>query len=173
MGHTIKATQGEDFIVLPKDLVITVRVDETKVETIPGKNGNDPWEKLDFKFTITNVANEQYSEAVGQTIWGGVAFRLTDHPDNRLKQWVEALLGIEVSEGFELDTDMLSHRTARAIVDNYPRKTGGFAHKVGALLPATDPGQAAASAALGGQSAPQPAPQPVEQQRIADADVPF
>lgn len=162
----IKADKGEDFVVLPKDIVINVRVDSTKVETIPGKGNNDDWDKLDFKFTITHVSNEQYQEAAGQTIWGGVPFRLTDHPDNRLKQWVEALLGIEVSEGFELDTDLLNGRQARAIVDNYPRKTGGMAHKVGALLPLGDPGAAKAAAVFDSPAAPAPAP-------ASDPEIPF
>lgn len=166
----ITATQGEDFTVLPKDTVITVRVDSSKVDTIPGKDGKDPWDKIDFRFTIVSVANEQYKDAEGQTIFGGVGFRLTDHPDNKLRQWVEALLGIEVQEGFELDTDMLNGRTARAIVDNYNKRTGAVGHKVGALIPASDPTNAAAAAAVGATPAPAPAPAPQQQDF---PDVPF
>lgn len=169
MGEKIIATEGEDFVVLPQDLIITVRVDSTKVEQVPGRDGKDPWDKLDFKFTIEQVANEQYKDAEGQNIWGGVGFRLTDHPDNRLKQWVEALLGIEVSQGFELDTDMLLNRRARAIVENFTRRNGTVGHKVGALLPLVDAGQAAAAAAVSSQpAASAPAPQPAPQQ-----DLPF
>ena len=167
MGEKIVAEQGQEFVVLPKDTVITVRVNNTKVETVPGRDNNDSWDKLDFEFTIVGVANDQFKDAEGQKIWGGVPFKLTVHPDNRLKQWTEALLGIEITEGFELDTDLLEGRTARAIVDQYPRKTGGFNHKVVALLPSTDPTQAQAQAAVGH---PQPQPQPQLQE---DVDVPF
>ena len=168
----IVATEGEDFTILPKDAVITVRVDSTKVEQVPGKKEGDFWDKLDFTFTIVGVADPNYKDAEGQNIWGGVPFRLTDHPDNRLKQWVEALLGIEITEGFELDTDMLHGRTCRAIVENYPRKAGGYSHKVGALLPSgasvaqPDPAAAAAQQAF---AAPAPTPAPQQQH----ADVPF
>ena len=165
---TITAKGGEDFTVLPKDSIVVVQVNSTKVEDVPGKDGKDSWEKLDFEFTIDHVPMDEYGDAQGQKIWGGVPFRLTDHPDNRLKQWVEALLGIEVAKGFELDTDMLLGRQARAIVDNYPRKAGGTAHKVGALLPLVDPGQAQAAAAF--QQPAQPAPQPAPP---ATSDVPF
>ena len=167
----ITASAGEDFTVLPQDLVITVRVDSTQVVPVPGKDGKDPWDKLDFRFTIVSVSNESYKEAEGQTIFGGVGFKLTDHPDNRLRQWVEALLGIQVQEGFELDTDMLEGRTARAIVENYPKRSGTVGHKVGALIPSSNPTEAAAQAAIGQTPAPAPAPAPQSQSSFPD--VPF
>lgn len=161
----ITATSGEDFTVLPQDMIVTVKCNNTKVEEVPTRDGGT-WDKLDFEFTIEHVANEDYADAVGQRIWGGVGFRLTDHPDNRLRQWVEALLGIEISEGFELDTDMLHGRTARAIIENYPRKNGGNGHKVGALLPLTSGQETAAAQALGMTQGSAP-------QQSTDPDVPF
>jgi len=166
----ITAKAGEDFLVLPKDAVITVRVKSTKVEPVPGKDGRDPWDKIDFTFEIVDVANPDHRDAIGQTIFGGVGFKLTDHPDNRLRQWVEALLGIQVQEGFELDTDMLDNRTAKAIVDQYTKRNGSAAHKVGALIPSSTPTPTeAAQAAFGQTSAPasQPAPQQTQ------SDLPF
>lgn len=122
-----------EFEVLPPDTVITVRVLETSVNEYPGKNGS--WEKLEFKFEIERVFDESFTEAVGQWIWGGCAFRLTNHPDNTLNQWTAALLGIEPGIGFELDTDMFVGKKAKAVVSNYNTKDGKPRHKVEALLP--------------------------------------
>lgn len=178
MGRSITAEAADDFVVLPKDSVVTIRVDATSVVEFNKQDGGT-FEKLDFECTIVHVPGDDSSEskkAEGQKIWGGVGFRLTDHPDNKLKQWVEALLGIEISQGFELDTDMLSGRQARAIIENYETKTGGTRHKIGALLPLTDQGQSQAASALG-QQPTQPAPQPAQPQPAPVqqdmSDIPF
>lgn len=169
----IIATEAEDFTVLPADVIITVRVEETKVETIPGKNGKDPWDKLDFKFVITGVTNEAYKDAEGQNIWGGVAFRLSNSPDNKLKQWTEALLGIEISEGFELETEWFEGRSARAVVANYTRSSGGTAHKVGALLPLAGAQSAVPNQVAEVFATPTPAPAPAPAPQPTYSDVPF
>lgn len=182
----IVMTEAEEFTVLPENTIITIRVDETEVKTVPGKNGE--WEKLEVKFHILQ-APPQFKDAEDSPIWGSVPFRLTEHPDNKLRQWVEALLGVELGVGFELDTDMLVGRQAKAIVSNWERRNGGVGHQVDALIPisapvpsqatpAAAPSQAniaaAAAAAVGGS----PTPAPAQQQQapapaVGTAELPF
>lgn len=167
----ITAEKGEDFTVLPEGTVITVKVEKTETRTVG--EGSNSWESLDFQFTIVGVSDERWSEAVGQTIWGGANARLTEHQDNKLRKWVKALLGIDVVEGFKLDTDVLVGRQARAVVENYTKGSGQnqmVRHKVGALLEAPAPGWQPGQAP---QAFPQPGvPQPQFPQQFQQAPAP-
>lgn len=116
----ITMEEYEEFPVLPADSIITVKVDEITVKEQQGNRG--PWQKAEFKFKILGVPSQEYSNLVGQTIWGSVPFRFTESPDNKLRQWVEAMFGMELSAGFELDTDLLIGRECRAVVSNYDKK---------------------------------------------------
>lgn len=128
----ITMTEAQDLTVIAEDTVIKVAVDSTKIVDVDGTRG--PWQKIEFRFNITDTPDE-YQPLVGTPIWGSVAFKLTESPDNKLKQWTEALFGIELSAGFELDTDMYIGRQARAIIGNYDKKNGGKGHQVSSLLP--------------------------------------
>lgn len=142
----ITMQEQEEWPVLPPDTIIRVRVEDTRVKDVESDRGN--WQKLEFTFAILGVPDEErYGSLTGSKIWGSVGFRFTNSPDNKLRQWAEALLGMELGVGFELDTDLLIGREARAIVSNYERKkvtdpkTGlpAKAHQVDALLPAQGP----------------------------------
>lgn len=140
----ITMEEFEEFPVLAPESIIGVKVEDLETRDVPGKNGKPGWTKLEFTFKITQVPttpDNQYDSLVGSKIWGSVPFRFNDSPDNKLKQWTEALLGMELSQGFELDTDLLIGREARAIISNYDKKninprTGQAykAHQVDALL---------------------------------------
>lgn len=149
----------EEFPVLPQDSIITVKVDDISIKEMQGQRG--PWQKAEFKFKILGVPSAEYDGLVGQTIWGSVPFRFTESPDNKLRQWVEAIFGMELSAGFELDTDLLIGRECRAVIANYDKKainprtgTPFKAHQVDALL------ARGGSIAGGGQGAAAPAQQP-------------
>jgi hypothetical protein len=47
---------------------------------------------------------------------GEVFSRLTEHPDNQFRLWVEALLGHELPAGYELDTDKLVDMPCRVAI---------------------------------------------------------
>lgn len=149
----------EEFPVLPQDSIITVKVDDITVKEMQGQRG--PWQKAEFKFKILGVPSAEYDSLVGQTIWGSVPFRFTESPDNKLRQWVEAIFGMELSAGFELDTDLLIGREVRAVIANYDKKainprtgTPFKAHQVDALL-------ARGGSQAGGGVSQAPAQQPV------------
>ena len=151
---TVEETGGGDFLTLPADTIIPVIVDSIEERNVPGKDGGSGWDKLNFRFKILDLPDalqEQYGVLVGSTIFGSVSARLTTHPDNKLRQWSEALLDLgELDSGFELDTDMLVGRKARAVVGLWTRKSDNTVnHQIVGLLPVapTPVGGSAASAA--------------------------
>lgn len=134
-----KLEEAESFGVLPVDTIIQVEVAEITERPVPGKNGNPDWMKLEFKFRILGVPDNlsEHRNLVGSHIWGNVSAKFTDHPDNKLRQWSESLLGVSVNQpGFELDTDILVGRKARAVISQYQRKDLTWQHQVATLLPA-------------------------------------
>lgn len=141
-------TGDGDFLVLPPDSLIQVAVDDISMKDVPGRDGKQGWTKLEFRFKIVDMPDDllaTYGSLIGTSIWGSVGARLTDNPDNKLRQWTEAILDIgELNAGFELDTDILIGRKARAQIGNYPRKTGGFGQQVVGLLPLVSVGASAA-----------------------------
>jgi hypothetical protein len=159
---TIVMEEYEEFPVLPADSIITVKVDDIAVKEMQGQRG--PWQKAEFKFKVLSVPSAEYDGLVGQTVWGSVPFRFTESPDNKLRQWVEAIFGMELSAGFELDTDLLKNRECRAVIGNYDKKainprTGNpfKAHQVDALL-ARGGSAAGGGVTLAPASAPAPTP---------------
>lgn len=150
-----------EFSVLPVDSIIQVTCTEIKEVSVPGKDGKDGWDKLEFTFQIDGVPDSLNApELVGTKIWGSVGARFTTHVDNKLRQWAIALLNMELNEGFELDTDVLINRKARAVTGQYQKKAGSFQHNVSGLLPLVQaPSQAAPVAA---------APQAPQAQRPGD-----
>jgi len=138
MSPVYKMEEATTFEVLPVDSIIQVEVEDIEERFVEGKNGKEGWTKLEFKFLITGVPSslqDQYGSLVGSRIWGSVSARFTTHADNKLRQWAEALLGVSVNEpGFELDTDILKGRKARAVVSQYSKRDGSAAHQVAAIL---------------------------------------
>lgn len=117
-----------DFATLPPDSILELLVEEASVRTIEGRNG--PWQKVECKFKILGIQAtgdgspvENYDSLVTQSIWGSVPFRLTDSPENKLRQWAEAILQVELGLGFELDTDMFERRQCRGVTSQYDAKT--------------------------------------------------
>lgn len=167
--------EAPEYVVLPVDSIIQITCMEINEKQVPGKDGKDGWVKLEFTFQVDSVPNslgEGASNLEGSKIWGSVPARFTTHPDNKLRQWTAALLGMDLNEGFELDTDVLLNRKARAVIGQYQKKDGTFQHQVKGLLPlvqaatpapvqAQRPGDIA-SEALARAAAPlTPQPQPV------------
>jgi hypothetical protein len=127
----IVAVDQEDRILLPDETLLMLTTTEVKVVEREGKNG--PYSRLEFKFTIADVIaagdggpREKYLGVIGSPIWGGVSARLTTAADNPLRLWAEALLNIQITAGFELDTDYLVNRRCRGVVQQYTtRKVDG------------------------------------------------
>lgn len=155
--------EAQTFGVLPVDTIVQVEVEEVNEKFVEGKDGKEGWNKIEFKCLILDVPSslqDEFGSLIGTRIWGSVGARFTDHPDNKLRQWAEALLGVSVSEpGFELDTDVLVGRKARAITSQYTKRDGTKAHQVAALLTA---GQTVTPTVTVASPAPTPEPTPQE-----------
>lgn len=131
--------ETEEFLTLPEDAVIQVIVSEITDREVPGRDGKEGWTSLSFRFKILEVPSylgDEFDALIGSTIFGSIGAKLTNHPDNKAKQWTEALLDMELESGFELETDMLVGRKARAVIGNYTKKDSTVVnHKVKGLLP--------------------------------------
>lgn len=134
----LEEASESDGSIFETDTIIDVEVKEIATRDVPGRDGKPSWSKFEFKFLIKGVptyVEAEYGALVGTPIWGSVSTRFSTHPDNKLRQWAEALLNMgELPAGFELDTDMLLGRRARAITTQYKKRDGGVGHQVGGLL---------------------------------------
>lgn len=163
----IVAEEQKDFAVVPDDSILLLKVEEVKVETVQGNRG--PWDKMEIKFKVLGIQHigdggdpEEYESLITGPIWGGVPFKLTDSAENKLRLWTEAILGVPVGIGFELDTDLFLNREVRGVTGTYPKKTTNPAtgepflgHKVLSLLP-KDGSAGPASLGWGGQQQSDP-----------------
>lgn len=59
--------------------------------------------RVEFKFMISDP--DGIFDA--QNIWGETPNKFNSHPDCKLRQWAEAILGRELPVGYRLDTDSL------------------------------------------------------------------
>lgn len=169
------AEEHKEYQLLPPDSILFLKIAELEVREIERRNGGT-WQKLEFTFEITGIQRlgdgsdpARYTEVAGSKIWGSAPFKLTDSPDNRLKRWIEAILGLEITAGFELDTDYLLHREVRGTTSVYDKKTNNPAtglpyqsHQVEDLLPKGSGNTVVGG--WGGQA--QPAAQPAQQQPV-------
>lgn len=138
--------EQKEFSVFPPDSILLLKVDELEVKDVQGRNGD--WQKLEAKFkvlgiqTVSEGSPEDYEDMIAGPIWGSVPMRLTDNPENKLRLWAEAILGIQLGIGFELDTDLFLNRQCRGITGQYEKRTVNpqtgknfKAHQIVALLP--------------------------------------
>jgi len=145
----LRVEEQQEFSLLPVDTILLLKVDELTEKPMT-TNGRD-WTKLEIKFKILQVIAtgdgspvQNYEDQIAGPIWGGVSLRLTEHPENKLRMWAEAILGIEMGVGFELDTEVFMGREVKGIVSQYPKKavdpkTGQpfKGHQVESLIPNT------------------------------------
>ena len=120
--------EQKDFTLLPVDSILNLKVDEVEIREVPGRNGT--WEKVEIKFKVLGIQAvgdgspvEGYEDVIAGPIWGSVPFRLTDSPENKLRQWAEAILGMDLGLGYELDTDHFLSRECRGITSQYDKKS--------------------------------------------------
>lgn len=136
---TLEENSGGDFLNLPDDAIVQVEVVSVETRAATNSKTGESWNKENFRFKITDIPDslqEEFGVLEGSTIFGSVSSKFTMHPDNKLRQWSEALLDLgELDAGFELDTEMLVGRRARAVISSYIKKDGTRNHQVAGLLP--------------------------------------
>jgi hypothetical protein len=139
MKLTLVEAATVEFLTLPDEAIVQVIVDGIELRDVPGRDGKEGWQKLSFKFKILELPTaleEEYTSLIGSPIWGSIGARFTSHPDNKLRAWAEALLDIgELEPGFDLETEMLIGRKARAVIGTYEKRDKTRQHQVVGLLP--------------------------------------
>jgi len=109
---------------LPKETPLAAQltaVVEREIPYVDKKTGKDAvFTKWEWEFAITE------GEYAGLSAWGDTEDRLTNHPDNKVRQWAETLRGREFDMGEGLDTDDLLGLPCTITVDNteYTKKDG-------------------------------------------------
>lgn len=92
------------------------RVLEATVVAIRSKEANfidettgEKAKRVEFKFLISDP------DGVfdGQNIWGETPNKFNSHPECKLRQWTEAILGRDLPVGYMLDTDSLIGQDCR------------------------------------------------------------
>lgn len=84
---------------------------ELKEKPFKDERTGEPVKKFEFKFKISSD-----DEHDTQFIWGEAGTRITDHPENRLRNWAEAILGTRLPVHYKFNTDDLVDRDCRIIV---------------------------------------------------------
>lgn len=139
MKLTLEEAVEIEFLTLPDEAIVQVIVENIELREVPGRDGKEGWQKLSFKFKMLELPTkleEEYASLIGSPIWGSVGARFTSHPDNKLRAWAEALLDIgDLEPGFDLETEMLIGRKARAVIGTYAKKDGTRQHQVIGLRP--------------------------------------
>lgn len=143
----ITVEEQKEFTLLPPDSILLLKVDECTTKEQQGRNG--PWIKLEVKFKVLGIQAigdgsdpRDYEAIIGGPIWGSVPFKITDSPENKLNLWTSAILGLEPTVGYELDTDHFLNREVRGLTSQYdkrstdPRTGLPFkGHQIDSLLP--------------------------------------
>lgn len=99
---------------LPDDTVVGAEVVSIKLEEKPyfEDDGVTPVRRLVFRFVIREPGHTHD----GTPIRGETPNRFTLHPNNKLKNWAEAIEGVQYPEGYSFDTDVLQGKPCRIVI---------------------------------------------------------
>ena len=137
----IEVQEQKEFPTLPPDSIVFLKVQKVTIKTVNEGQSNE-WKKCEFEFKILGIQHtgdgspiQAYDELLGERIFGSVPFRMTNHPENKLRMWSEAILQMPLGLGFQLDTDDLENRQVRGITSTYTKRgTNITRHQVESLL---------------------------------------
>lgn len=143
----IVVQEEKEFSVLPENSIVYLKIEKVEQVDVPSRQGGT-WEKLEFTFKCLGIQVlgddgdiNDYEDVITSTMYGSVSARLTVSPENRLRQWAEAILGVELGLGYELDTDLFLNRQVRGVTIQYDKKIRDRSgnpykgHKIDSLLP--------------------------------------
>ncbi len=88
---------------LEDDSIVTATVVAVKTVEKPYKDDDgNPVKRVEFKFSISDGSAHD-----GTNVWGDTSTKFVQHPECRLRNWSQAILGQELGVGYRLDTDLL------------------------------------------------------------------
>ena len=100
---------------LPKDTPLPARLNAVNERQInfTNRDGNpDSFTKWEWEFLITD------GDYAGLKAWGDTNAKMTSHPEDKVRQWAEALTGETFAIGDGIDTDALLGIDCTIVVDN-------------------------------------------------------
>lgn len=106
-----------------------------EVKEIERKIKGEDVKKISFKAKLSAPGTDWD----GYHYTGEVFARLTEHPDNQFRLWVESLLGHELPVGYDLDTDKLVDMNCRVAIGYREYEKDGkqrWANFISDILPA-------------------------------------
>lgn len=121
-SFTLGESEQVEFETIPADTVATAEVVNCEVKETPWLiDESDPdkgyKEQVLFRFKIVEGPYQ------GRQLFGNTPTTFTNHPDCKLRVWVQELLGMNtLPSEFTFDTDNLIGTKARIIVGNRPKK---------------------------------------------------
>ena len=104
----------KEFPVIPEDTILRAEVVEVKQETKPFKDDDgNPVVKVVFQFKVTD------DDFTRQRVWGETPVTFTNHPDCKLRSWMQEIMGGEIDVvGTKVNTDDLVGCECRIVVGN-------------------------------------------------------
>lgn len=113
MGTAFELEESDFAGYIDDDTVMRATVVSVKVveKTYKDDDGNNV-KKVEFKFAL----QDEEGPHDGTNVWGETGTRFNSHPDCKLKNWSQAILGQELPVGFRLDTDMLAANECKVVV---------------------------------------------------------
>ena len=95
------------------DEVYAARVESVRVAEKPyTDDAGNKVKKVEFKFTLIDPDGPHD----GDNLWGETTTKFNTHPDCKLRNWSQAILGQVLPAGYVLDTDVLVGQECRVII---------------------------------------------------------
>lgn len=124
-----KSTMAEEAeFKLPKEVALPAVLNAVEEKEIPytDKKTGKPavFRKWQWEFEVTD------GPYMGLRAWADTENRLTNHPDNKVRLFAEALFSAEFEIGQDLDTDDLLGLPCEIVVDNvvHEKKNGDLSY---------------------------------------------
>lgn len=110
-----------EFVPVPDGEILAAEVVNCEVREAPFEDRQNPGQKakrVNFRFSVTEPGDYQ-----GRTIFGETPMTFSNHPDCKLRVWVQEILGEDdLPVGFKFNTDALIGLDVRIAVGARERK---------------------------------------------------
>ena len=122
-SFTLSESQQVEFETIPANTVLETTIEEVNVQESPfwvddKDHSKGKKEQVSFRFRVTEPGDWE-----NRVLWGNTPTTFTDHPDCKLRVWVQEILGLDdLGEDFTFDTDHLVGETVKVVVGNRDKR---------------------------------------------------
>lgn len=122
MSTTYELSDAPVFEAIPVDTVLEAEVDKVEERETPfwidqNDESKGKQRQVSFKFRITDA------EHSGRVLFGNTPTTFSNHPDCKLRVWVQEILGVDTLPlGFKLDLSQLEGAPIKVVVGNRSKK---------------------------------------------------